>query len=382
MSRFDSINTELLIIQPTSFCNLDCRYCYLPGRAERGRITPAVLEAAFSKVLPSFLMRQAVTVLWHAGEPLTLPPSWYEDAFRIAEAYRPPSLRVEHHFQTNGSLLDAAWLEFLKRTGARIGLSIDGPADLHDANRRTRAGGKTHIKAMRALRMLQSAGIHCNVISVLTRETLAQPDRLFDFYRDTGIHDVSFNVEEREGVNHATSLSAPAIEQEFSRFFRRFLERMRADPTRLTLRELRTAVGVLRADGMPAGANQESEPLRILTIGVDGSVSTFSPEFMGIKSEPYDDFVFGNIVTDSLATIVARVVQSRLHRDIVDGLGACARNCAWFKYCGGGSPSNKYFENGSVRSTETLFCRLTRQTLLDAVLDMLEQEMALGGARR
>jgi uncharacterized protein len=90
----------------------------------------------------------------------------------------------------------------------------------------------------------------------------------------------------------------------------------------------------------------------------------------------YGDFCFGNVLTDNLETIAARIRASRFHADIRAGIEACASRCVWFDWCGGGSPCNKLAETGSVRSTETMFCRLMRQSLLDVVLGMIEEEIA------
>ncbi len=84
--------TELLILQPTPYCNLDCSYCYLPARNNTSRISEAVLEAAFRQVLGSRYAAGDITVLWHAGEPLVLPMDWYARAFAQAERHRPAKL--------------------------------------------------------------------------------------------------------------------------------------------------------------------------------------------------------------------------------------------------------------------------------------------------
>ena len=79
--------------------------------------------------------------------------------------------------------------------------------------------------------------------------------------------------------------------------------------------------------------------------------------------------------------IADRIRQSRLWSDIRAGIDACEKSCAWFDWCGGGSPCNKIAETGSVISTETMFCRLMRQSLLEVVLGMIEEEMSSGVAQ-
>jgi uncharacterized protein len=336
-----------------------------------------VLEAVFAKLLSSDLVADRLVVVWHAGEPLTVQPDWYEVAFALADKYRKPGLAIQHAFQSNGMLINAEWVAFFRRTGAKISLSIDGPAWLHDLNRRTRAGHGTHARAMRGLDLLQAAGIRPAVITVLTAVSLARADELFAFYRDHGIRDVAFNIEELEGVHDTSSMCGERILTDYSSFMRRFIDRMNREPN--VLREFRDAMDVLSC-GVAEGANQQAEPLRIISVAVDGSVSTFSPELLGMRDDRYDDYLFGNILADSLDTIVTRALASSLHQHITEGIANCRRTCGWFAWCGGGSPANKIFEAGDPRATETQYCRLTRQTLLDVVLSSMEREQRSAAA--
>jgi uncharacterized protein len=369
---------ELLIIQPTPFCNIDCDYCYLPGRTDRRRMQPDVLDAVFRSVLTSNYVGRQMTVVWHAGEPLTLPPAWYSSAFALAEKHRPESLRLDHHFQSNGTLLDDTWIPLLQQPCVHIGLSIDGPAWLHDVRRRTRGGGGTHARSMRGLALLRSMDIPFHVITVLTNRTLDYADELFDFYSENEIRMVAFNIEEMDGINRTSTLRGPEAEVRFRRFLRRFLERMRGDPERLNLREMQDMLSVIREKGLHGRHAQDADPMRILSVDVAGNVASFSPELLGTTNPIYGNFCFGNVLVDDLGTIAARIHGSRLHADIQAGIAACAQNCAWFTWCGGGSPCNKLAETGSLLSTETMYCRLTRQALLDVVLGLIEDTMADG----
>ena len=71
---------QLLVIQPTPYCNLDCDYCYLPDRDDRRRLDPALLDPILDTVLSSPFVAGDFTLLWHAGEPLMVPPSFYDEA--------------------------------------------------------------------------------------------------------------------------------------------------------------------------------------------------------------------------------------------------------------------------------------------------------------
>src|SRR5260370_12408168 len=107
-----------------------------------------IIKGAARLVLDGELVQKCLSVVWHAGEPLVLPVSYYEQAFEAIEQTVEGKFEISHSFQTNGTRIDDQWCEFLKRHHARIGLSIDGPSFLHDLHRKTRQGKPTHELAM------------------------------------------------------------------------------------------------------------------------------------------------------------------------------------------------------------------------------------------
>jgi uncharacterized protein len=364
---------RLLVLQPTPFCNIDCSYCYLFDRASKARMTLATLELACRRAFESPRLDRKLTVAWHGGEPLTVPLSWYEDAFALIAQRCPAAVEVEHSFQTNGLLLNEDWVRFFARTGAKVGLSIDGPADLHDANRRTRGGRGTHDGAMRALRLLQDRGLTFHVITVLTERALDDPERLFDFYVENEIKDVGFNVEEIEGLNAVSSLAGSGIEARFRHFIRRFFARVWAAPERLRVRELESTLAHLLSD--EPVQDEQNLPFAILSVSHDGAMSTFSPELLGARHARFDHFSFGNVATHRLCELEQSALYRSIDGEIRRGVAACERDCRYFRWCGGGAPANNLFETGRFDTTETMHCRLTRQAMLDEVIAGIEARM-------
>lgn len=192
---------EMLVLQSTPFCNLDCSYCYLPNRSDKRRMSEATLERACATVFASPYVAKHLTVLWHAGEPLVPGVAYYEKAFAIIERSRPPGLTISHSVQTNATLIDARWIDFFRTHNVRLGVSVDGPAELNDRSRKTRAGGGSFAQTMRGIQLLREHGYPFHVITVLTRDSLRRPRSLFDFYVENGMTRVAFNVEEIEGVH-------------------------------------------------------------------------------------------------------------------------------------------------------------------------------------
>jgi uncharacterized protein len=121
---------ELLVIQPTPFCNLDCSYCYLPDRSNKGKMTLETLEKTFNWVFSSGLVRQPFTLLWHAGEPMVLPASFYEQATLALERCNVSGFEVTQSFQTNATLVTTRGVNLSGVAASRSGSASMDPISL------------------------------------------------------------------------------------------------------------------------------------------------------------------------------------------------------------------------------------------------------------
>lgn len=372
---------ELLVIQPTPFCNIDCTYCYLSGRSNKRIMSAEVLERLFQRVFESPFVSDYLTVVWHAGEPLVPSVAYYDQMFAIVDRLRPSSLNVIHSFQTNGTLIDERWVNFFQRTSARVGISLDGPQRFHDRCRRTRRGDGTFHATMKGLRKLQNAGVPFHCIAVLTREALDFPEEIYAFFAGEGICQVGFNIEEIEGVHAQSSLTRDDAEAACRHFFTELLRLNEEASHPLAVRELTGAIVAILNE--PAFTNnQQIEPIRILSCDVEGNLSTFSPELLGYEHERYGSFVFGSVHTHAIADILQNPRFQAAHHDIRLGVARCAEHCEYFGLCGGGAPANKLFENGSFNADETMYCRLSKKAVIDATLPTLEASPVEQIARR
>ena len=229
--------------------------------------------------------RRGWDVAWHGGEPLACSAPLVRGGGG-AHGGAAPGLAAGHAlFSDQRAAADEDRARFFARTGAKVGLSIDGPADLHDACRRTRHGQGTHAKAMCVVRLLRDQGLAFHVITVLTRRALEDPDRLFDFYVENGIKEVGFNIEEIEGENAGSSLGAPDIETKFRRFIKRFFELVWKAPHLLKVRELESAIGHLLSD--EPVQDEQNLPFAIVSVGHDGTISTSLARAIGRTSCPF-----------------------------------------------------------------------------------------------
>jgi uncharacterized protein len=123
-------------------------------------------------------------VAWQGGEPTLMGVDFYRQAIRLQEKYRRPGMTFENTMQTNGTLLDDEWCRFFKENNYLIGISIDGPARLHDAYRVDKGGAPTFDKVMRGLRLLQKHGVEYNILTTVNRHNADHPLEVYRFLRD------------------------------------------------------------------------------------------------------------------------------------------------------------------------------------------------------
>jgi uncharacterized protein len=349
----------------------------LPFRQSKQRISGEILEQIFRRVFESSAVGPRFTVVWHAGEPLVLPISFYREAIEIIARNNSRGVFVDHSFQTNGTLISSEWCEFIREHELRIGVSVDGPEFLHDRHRKTRSGRGTWSKVMKGIAALNEHSIPFHIITVLTAESLDYPDEMFAFYKEHGIWQIGFNIEEIEGVNQSSSLLSEGTTERFAAFVDRFYHLVESSSEQFAVREFQSATGAIMSGGFTADTQmQQTTPFAIISIDCRGNFSTFSPELLGLTSPEYGDFAFGNVMTDSFDSILSKPKFTAVASDIAAGVRRCRDTCEYFAYCGGGAPVNKYFENGSFDSTETMFCRLSKQAVLNVVLEKLETKVA------
>jgi uncharacterized protein len=365
---------ELLVVQPTPFCNIDCRYCYLPDRNSKAVVARETLSNLFSQVFASGWVGECLSVVWHSGEPMVLPIAFYQAAFQMIDRLKPANLTVAHSFQTNGTLIDEDWCAFFADHHVNLGVSVDGPRQFHDRNRLTRSGKGTFDRTIAGIRLLRRREVPFHVISVLSAASMAAPQEMFDFFVEEGIDQVCFNVEESEGDHVSRSFAETGVETAYYRFLSKFWRLSTAPPRRISfIREIEHAVRqVIRPKDAPF-TNQLVEPFAITSMDWAGNISTFSPELLGLKNPAYQDFLLGNINHDTLVDLPRRSNFTRMLADIQAGVQMCREHCEYFSVCGGGEPVNKLAENGSFASTETTYCRLTKMQATDLVLDALER---------
>lgn len=370
---------HLLILQPTSLCNLDCAYCYVPNRRDKAVMSEATLRAALRLLFSRSNPGDSIRILWHAGEPLAAGLAFYERAAEIIRECNPGGLRISQIIQTNGTLIDELWCRFFVAEKITVGLSVDGPAAIHDLHRRSLGNRPTHALTMRGMELLRRHGLPLHAIAVLSPESLDFADDIFDFFLDAGFKTVGFNLEETEGA-HASAFGNGETDRTWHReryraFASRIFKRWQEAGRRPRIRELErmsTAIGRFLADQSFYRRADDLIPFRNIVITRTGEISTFSPELAsGTPSDPIH-FSLGNVhAVSSFEELIESAKFKELWGEIQKGVERCRRECEYFPICGAGMASNKFYEHGTFDCTETTTCILHVKSLADVAAEGL-----------
>ena len=178
-----------VLTKPTgAICNLDCTYCFFLSKealypGSKFRMSDETHEQYIRQLLESHTTPQ-VTVAWQGGEPTLMGLDFFRDTLDLVERYRRPGQIIEHTVQTNGTLLDEEWAAFFAEHGFLLGLSMDGPADIHDAQRVDKGGKGTHEKVVRAARLLRDAGAEFNILCTVHSLNGDRGKEVYRFFRD------------------------------------------------------------------------------------------------------------------------------------------------------------------------------------------------------
>lgn len=370
----------LFILQALDLCNLNCKYCYLPGRQDKEMMSDDILSLTIQKMFEwKNTQKGPIYINWNAGEPLTAPVSFYEKAASLIEKYNKNEVPVDQSIQTNGVLLNDKWCRTLNQLKITTTISVDGPEFIHDRFRVNWKGRGSHKLVQKGIHTLKKYQDHLSGICVLTDYSLDYPDEIFFYFLDNGFSRVGFNIEEQEIHNSKTSFmeNNKTITETVSRYYK-FLSRIfhlaNQYEDKIRVREFATTkskLSYLYTDSEGQTLNTQSAPLEIIVVAKNGNLYTFSPELTGGTKKNPDEFVLGNISEiDSFSDILKHPKFLKMHKEIQDGIQLCANTCEYFSVCGGGVPVNKFSENGTFASSETNYCKLSQQTPTEVFLDM------------
>lgn len=349
-------------------CNLDCKYCFYlekeklyPGKSN-WRMPDDVLE----KYVRQYIEAQQVpeiTFAWQGGEPTLMGVDFFRRAVELQQRYA-DGKQIANAIQTNGTLLDDEWCEFLKSNGFLVGLSIDGPRKYHDLYRVDKQGKPTFDKVIAAARLMKRHGVEFNTLCVVNRANSAAPLDVYRFLKSEGSGYIQFiPLVERvgggdlplaeppilvepgrirlpvvSGESHSTDAAVTPWSVE-PRAYGNFLctifdEWVRKDVGRVFVQIFDVQLGIWM--GHPSTLCVFGE-----TCG-DAMAMEHNGDLYACDHYVYPQYKLGNVGTDSLTDMVASAAQRKFGTDKRDTLPRYCRECDVKFACNGECPKHRF----------------------------------------
>ena len=352
-----------IMLKPAgSSCNLECRYCYYLDKAGLyGGREPVMSEQMLETVVREYISANEVpevTFNWHGGEPLLLGMDFYRKALALEEKYA-DGKTIHNTIQTNGILLDRPWAEFFRQHHFLVGISIDGPQDIHDKYRKDKGGAPSFDKVMRAVTLLQSSGVAFNTLSTINKASEGRGLEVYRFLKSIGSRYMQFmpvveHVKDGRIVDPAQAGAQLASWSVSALGFGRFLcdifdEWVRGDVSRYFVGQFDAALASWC--GVPPGICAFSE-----TCGGNAVIEHNGDVY------PCDHFVYpqyrlGNIAQRSIPEMMASEAQIRFGIDKRNALPQACLKCRWRFACNGECPKHRFNRTEHGETGLSALCR-------------------------
>lgn len=342
-------NNVTVIVKTTYDCNMRCSYCYEGDKPPNTRIELQTVKNLIYKIVDYQSSDKPIKIIWHGGEPLLMGINFFKEVVRLQQTFS-PKYKFENGIQTNGVLLSDIFIKFFIENGFRIGLSIDGPPEIHDAQRHL-FNGASFDKVFRANKRTQNNGKvryeNISALAVFTRNTLKHLSGFYDFFKRNQIN-VKINPLLYAGNSNRTLSDLKISPEEYGEALIYLFDMwLSEEKFSFTIEPFTSIIRSLVSE-QPMACTFSGECFdKYLSIDPDGNIIP-----CGRWSK--DTFTYGNINIDSIASALTSSDLQRfrlLRRRVIE----VCQNCLHFDVCHGGCAFSGFMSNGDL-STPDYYC--------------------------
>ena len=337
-----------IMIKPVgSLCNLRCRYCYYLDKADiyggkEPRMTYEMLEIFIREYIAANDVPEVV-FNWHGGEPLLMGLDFYRKALELQRKYA-AGKKINNTLQTNGTLVTSEWARFFRENGFLIGVSLDGPKDVHDCYRAGKGGGSTSERVVKGIAELYKAGVDYNIMATVNRKSEGRGLEIYQFLKGAGTRFIQF----MPVLEHVKGGRIVSPDEEGSQIapwsvsaegFGRFL----CDIFDYWVRHDVGSVFINQFDSTLAMwcGEQPGTCTFAQTCG-GNSVIEHNGDLYPCDHFVYEDYRIGNVLETDLRTLMASEKQIRFGIDKRNGLPKKCVTCRWYFACHGECPKHRF----------------------------------------
>jgi len=324
-----------------SICNLDCHYCYY---LEKERLYPEGEKFQMRyEVLEEYIIQHidaspeaVIRFSWHGGEPTVLGLDYFRKVVELQRKHLPPGKSIVNGVQTNGTLLDEEWCRFFAGEGFAVGLSLDGPPELHDRFRVTKDQRATHEQTMRGYELLQKHRVNTDILCVVNSQNVQFPLHVYRFFRQIKAQYISFlpmvepQPDPNEGVCH---LTVPA--EAWGKFLCTIFDEWRDN-------DIGKVKVQIFEEAVRTAFNQEHSLCIFRPTCGDIPVVEHNGDFYSCDHYVDVEHRLGNITETPLVELLESPAQREFGEAKMDALPRYCRECEVRSMCNGECPKNRF----------------------------------------
>ncbi len=359
-----------VMAKPTgSTCNLDCTYCFY---LEKYKLYPNVKSQFMDDhTLDNFISQHieaqsgdVVEFAWQGGEPMLAGLGFYEKAIQLQEKYANHKT-INNSLQTNGLLLNRAWCRFFKKNRWLIGISIDGPAELHNTYRVNRSGKGSHLKVIQAIELLKRYKVEFNLLTVVSNNNVNYPEKVYTYLKSLGTAHIQFiPLVEREVINaqedeirligpnftsqvQVTPWSVPSLA--YGQFLSRVFDLwVRQDIGKVYIQIFESTLATWR--GYPAQMCVFSEKCgHAFALESNGDI-------FNCDHYVYPEYKIGNINEVSITAMNDSHQVNQFGEDKKLNIATDCNSCPFLQQCHGGCPKHRFIPSSTNKNNINYFC--------------------------
>ena len=322
-----------------ALCNLDCSYCYylkkerLYPESETFQMTDETLEDYIVQHIDAS-PDEVIRFSWHGGEPTVLGLDYFRRIVELQRKHQPPDRSIVNGIQTNGTLLDDNWCNFFAQEGFAVGVSMDGPPEMHDLHRVNKDGKPTHWLTMRGYKLLRKHGVYTDILCVVNAENVRFPLQVYRFFKQINAQYITFlplvEPDDRGGVTH-DSVPAEAWGEFLCTVFDEWID---GDIGRVKVQIFEEAART--------AFNQEHSLCIFRPTCGDIPIVEHNGDFYSCDHFVDDEHHLGNIRETPLVELLESPAQRAFGRDKLETLPRYCLECGVKAMCNGGCPRNRF----------------------------------------
>ena len=363
--------SSTVIIKPTHGCNLACEYCYVGECANSSFMNSKTLENSIEKIIKFQQDKKSdVEFLWHGGEPLLLGIEFYKEVSRLIKYHNSEEkTKVRNSIQTNATLLTDEIIDYLSNPSHyfAIGLSLDGPKEIHNKTRHYKNGAGTFDKVMQAIKLLKNRDKRVGAISVISRSNYQDMDKIYQFFKEEDIN-LKANPLIFSGRGEENEENLAISPNEYGKAMIKLFDIWFDDPEpnmEMTIDNFDSLVRTKLTQSTYGCNFSHNCQNSFISIGPEGDVYPCG------RFDEEEEFKFGNINDDSIDDILKNEKRERLLKR-QDSLKSC-QSCDHMNLCNGGCMHNAYMKSKDPM-TKDYYCTAYKM-MFDYIFKRVDAEL-------